>query len=296
MAAIAQDLAGTVLRGLKDLPGRAAIGEPLARHTTFRIGGNAEVMYWPTQPGALVEAVQWAQQVGVPWMVLGGGSNVLFLDRGFPGIVISTRRLRAVEVDRTELRAQAGAPLARLVRYGMGALAGIPGSVGGAVVMNAGTRHGSMAAYLCWVKALDGRGRLRTLGPAECELSYRDSALRRLGWPVLSAGFRLSQRDVEPQRVLQERRSSQPMGFPSAGCVFRNPTDGPAAGWLIEQAGMKGYRVGDAVVSELHANFICNAGRARASDVLALIERVRCRVQQRFGVWLGLELDVVTPL
>jgi len=295
MAAVAQDLAGAVLQGLKGLPGRLALGEPLERHTTFRIGGDAEVMYWPTDPDALVEAVQWAQRVGVPWRVLGGGSNVLFLDRGFPGIVLSTGCLRAIEVNRTELRAQAGAPLARLVRYGMGALAGIPGSVGGAVVMNAGTRHGCMAEHLRWVKALDGRGRLRKLDPEECALGYRDSVLRRLGWPVLSAGFRAAEHGIEPQVVLQERRRSQPMGLPSAGCVFRNPAEGPAAGWLIEKAGMKGYRVGDAMVSEVHANFILNAGGARASDVLALIERIRCRVQQRFGIWLGLEMDVVTP-
>ncbi|MFO8034789.1 MAG: UDP-N-acetylmuramate dehydrogenase [Candidatus Bipolaricaulota bacterium] len=296
MAAVAQDLAGAVLRGLRDLPGRLSQAEPLARHTTFRIGGAATVMYWPTDSGALVEAARWAEESGVPWRVLGGGSNVLFLDRGFPGLVLSTRKLTRVELDRTELRAQAGVPLAALVRCGVGSLAGIPGTVGGAVVMNAGTRHGCLGQYLRWVRALDGRGRLRKLGPAECELGNRDSALRRLGWPVLSAGFRHGEGSVDPRRVLEERGVSQPGGLPSAGCVFRNPPDGPPAGWLIERAGLKGVRVGDAVVSEVHANFICNAGQARASDVLALIERVRCRVQQAFGIWLSLELDVINPL
>ncbi len=295
MATVAQDLTGAVLWGLRDLPGRVALTEPLHRHTTFRIGGPAAVMYWPTESGALVEAARWAREAGVPCHVLGGGSNVLFLDRGFPGLVLSTRGMRGIEVNRNEVRAQAGAPLSCLVRYGMGALAGIPGTVGGAVVMNAGTKHGCIEQHLRWVRAVDGRGRLRKLTVADCELRYRDSALRRLGWPVLSVGLRPTG-SVDPQRVLKERRGSQPTEAASAGCVFRNPPDGPPAGWLIDRAGLKGIRVGDAVVSSVHANFIYNAGQARASDVLALIERVRCRVQQTFGIWLGLELDVVAPL
>ncbi len=294
MATVAQDLTGVVLRDLRDLPGEFVADESLRRHTTFRIGGPAAVMYWPNEPEALTEAVRWARGADVPWRVLGGGSNVLFQDRGFPGLVLSTARMRGLEVAEDAIRVQAGHPLAHLVRYGMGALAGIPGTAGGAAVMNAGTRHGCMADHLEWLTALDGRGRVRLLSAADCELSYRDSSLRRLGWPVLSMGLRVESEAVDAQRVLEERKGTQPSGMASAGCVFRNPVDGPAAGWLIDRAGLKGFSVGDAVVSPVHANFICNAGRARASDVLALIERVRCRVQQVFGIWMGLELDIIT--
>ncbi len=293
MATVAQDLTGAVLRDLRDLPGKFVAGEALRRHTTFRIGGPAAVMYWPSEPEALMEAVRWARGADIPWRVLGGGSNVLFQDCGFPGLVLSTARLSGLDVGETEIRVQAGRRLAHLVRYGMGDLAGIPGTAGGAVVMNAGTRHGCMADHLQWVSAIDGRGRVRLLSVAECELGYRDSSLRRLGWPVLSMGLGVGSGAVDAQRVLQERKGTQPSGMPSAGCVFRNPVDGPPAGWLIDRAGLKGLCIGDAVVSPVHANFICNAGRARAGDVLALIERVRCRVQQLFGVWMGLELDIV---
>ncbi len=296
MAAVAQDLAGAVLRGLRDLPGEVALSEPLERHTTFCIGGPAAVMYWPTDTLALAEAVRWALDTGTPWRIVGGGSNILFLDRGFPGLVLSTRRLTGVQVSESELCVLAGTPLAALMSYGMGSLAGIPGTVGGAVVMNAGTRHGCTGHYLRWVRALDGRGRVRSLSTVDCELGYRDSALRRLGWPILSVGMMMDGEVVDPRQVGEERMATQPCGIPSAGCVFRNPLDGPPAGWLIDRAGLKGTRVGDAVVSEVHANFICNVGQARASDVLALIERVRCRVQQTFGIWLGLELDVIAPL
>ncbi|HAF69864.1 TPA: UDP-N-acetylenolpyruvoylglucosamine reductase [Candidatus Acetothermia bacterium] len=281
-----------LLRGLEDLPGTLHPSVPLAPHTTFRIGGPAWVLFQPHDLGALTEAVARADALGVPWRILGGGSNVLFSDRGFPGLVISTGRLASCSREEGLLVAEAGFPLARLVGSGFSFLAGIPGTVGGGVVMNAGTRFGQLGDQVEWVEVLLPDGEVVRWGRQECGFSYRDSRLHRLGLPVLRAALR-PKTGPPPAEVLAHRRATQPLDQPSAGCVFRNPPQAPA-GWLIDRAGLKGARQGDAMVSPRHANFIVNTGRARASDVLTLVDRVRQQVLKRFGVWLQLELDVVT--
>lgn len=292
MEAGAGDGARALLRILRDLPGGLRAEEVLAPHTTFRIGGRAFALYEPPTEDALAEAVVRARSHGFPWRMLGGGSKLLIPDRGFPGLVLSTAGLRSWHEEGEFLRVGAGVPLARVARRGAWALAGIPGTVGGAVAMNAGTRHGSIAEQVVWVQALLPTGRVHTFSPAECGFTYRDSLFRRLRLPVLAVGLRLQPcQDLAP--FLRERAKSQPLGLPSAGCVFRNPPDGRSAGWLIDQCGLKGARIGDAVVSEHHANFICNLGHARASDVLELVDRVQDTVVSEFGVWLKLELEVV---
>ncbi len=271
------------------------MGEPLSRYTTFRIGGPARCIYFPTHPDAMAEAIGRARTEGVPWFVLGGGSNVLFPDSGFPGIVICTRRLRGIE-ERGDGRifALAGTPLPELASRGLGFLRGIPGTVGGGVVMNAGTHDGAMADRLVSVRVLGWDGVPRDIPASECGLSYRDSLLKRLGATVIGAEFlpKKSPKD-SPFAGDPYRRRTQPLGLPSAGCAFKNPPDAPPAGWLIDRAGLKGMRVGDAWVSTRHANFICNLGRATASQVLSLMERVRERVRRAFGVYLEPEIVIV---
>jgi UDP-N-acetylmuramate dehydrogenase len=250
------------------------------------------VLYRPATEDALAEAVVRARAHGFPWLVLGGGSKLLVPDRGFPGLILATSDLRRWREDGEVVRLGAGVPLAKVARRGAWQLAGIPGTVGGAVTMNAGTRHGAIADQVAWVQALLPSGAVRTFSSDECGFAYRDSLFRRLRLPVLEVGLRpLAQQGLA--QFLAERARSQPLDLPSAGCVFRNPPDGRSAGWLIDQAGLKGVRVGDAVVSDRHANFICNLGRARACDVLELVDRVQDRVSHQFGVWLRLELEVV---
>lgn len=285
------DGARALLRILRDLPGAVRVEESLAPHTTFRIGGKAFALYCPTTSDALGEAVVRARAHGFPWLVLGGGSKLLVPDRGFPGLVLSTAALRSWHEEGGVLRVGAGVSLARVARRGAWKLAGIPGTVGGAVAMNAGTRYGAIADQVEWVQALLPTGRLHTFSPDECGFSYRDSVFRRLRLPVVAVGLRLQRvQDLSP--LLAERARTQPQ-LPSAGCVFRNPSPGRSAGWMIDQCGLKGMRIGDAVVSERHANFICNLGRARAAEVLELVDEVQDRVGRRFGVWLRLELEVV---
>lgn len=287
----AGDGARALLRFLRGLPGEVRAEEPLAPHTTFRIGGKAFALYRPTTADALGEAVVRAHAHGFPWLILGGGSKLLVPDRGFPGLVLATSALRSWHEEDGVLTVGAGVALAEVARRGAWKLAGIPGTVGGAVAMNAGTRYGAIADQVEWVQALLPTGRLRTFSRHECGFSYRDSAFRRLRLPVVAVGLRLQRvQDLAP--FLAERARSQPR-LPSAGCVFRNPSGDRSAGWMIDQCGLKGMRIGDAVVSEQHANFICNFGRASAFEVLELVEEVRDRVEGRFGVWLRLELEVV---
>lgn len=286
------DGARALLRILGDLPGLLRAEELLAPHTTFRIGGRAFALYRPATEDALAEAVVRARTHGFPWRMVGGGSKLLVPDRGFPGLVLSTAGLSSWREEDGVLSVGAGVPLSRVARWGAWMLAGIPGTVGGAVAMNAGTKHGAIVDQIVWVQALLPTGRVHTFPRDDCGFTYRDSMFRRLRLPVLAVGLRPQPRK-DLASFLAERARSQPLGLPSAGCVFRNPADGRSAGWLIDQCGLKGARIGDAVVSERHANFICNLGQARSADVLELVHQVQDRVVRRFGVWLSLELEVV---
>lgn len=277
-----------VLRLLRDLPGGIRTDVPLRKLTTFRIGGPAWAVFSPRTPEALAEGVARARAAGIPWRLLGRGSNVLFPDSGFPGVVISTTGLGAISQEEGRIVAEAGAPLARIWGRGFPFLTGIPGTVGGAIAMNAGTRAGEIGPWVDWVEVLLPDGRLARLPRGECGFSYRDSRIRRLGLPILRAALV----PLSSAPALSPDRACQPLSLPSAGCVFKNPRLAPA-GWLIDRAGLKGLRHGDAMVSPRHANFIVNLGRARASDVVALIDRVRERVYSVFHVWLELELELV---
>jgi len=283
--------------------------EPMARHTSFRIGGPADLWVAVESGGRLVEVVQAASKVQAPVKVLGGGTNVLVSDRGIRGLVIANQyRLQdpegSAEPPSGTYQVECGVPLARLawwaVRKGLGGLewaVGIPGSVGGAVLGNAGAFGGCMADVVQRVSVLDAKGQVHWLDKEDLSLGYRTSALKEADVrPVLlSAEVRLARHSTERLRALarqyqQRRRATQPRGA-SAGSVFRNPAVGPA-GRLIEQAGLKGSRVGSAVVSEKHANYIINTGSATAEEVWALICQVQEKVWEQFGICLELEIEL----
>ncbi len=293
MEAGAGNGARALVRCLSELPGKLRTGVRLAELTTFRIGGPAWAVFQPATSAALIEAIALARSLGIPWKLLGGGSNVLFPDHGFPGLILNTRLLRNWTRAEDLLIAEAGLPLSWLAWQGFPCVAGIPGTLGGGLAMNAGTRAGEIGERVAWVEVLMPDGKLCRLTRGECGFAYRDSRIKRLGWPVLRAGL-IPLKGGDVGGLLASRVTSQPLAQPSAGCVFRNPAQAPA-GWLIDKAGLKGARSGDAMVSQKHANFIVNLGRATAQDVLALVDRIRSRVYRIFKVWLELELEIVTP-
>ncbi len=278
--------------------------EPLAGHTTWRIGGPAEALATPVDREDLALAVRFAAEGGRPWRVLGNGSNLLVRDGGVRGIVVRPRRaLAEVRVDRCRIEAGAGAALPAVASLaaerglaGLEFAAGIPGTIGGAVVTNAGWHEHEIAAVVESVEFLEPGGSVRRIPSGECGFGYRRSALRGLPGIVLGAALVLRQDDPAAVRerlgaFAASRRGSQPTDFPSCGSVFRNPP-GDFAGRLIDRAGLKGLRVGDIEVSRRHANFLVNLGRGSARDVLALVEIVEREVRDRFGVELVREFEL----
>jgi UDP-N-acetylmuramate dehydrogenase len=283
--------------------------EPLARHTTFGIGGPADAYLVAGSPEALAQALALCHRYQTPFFVLGSGSNILVGDLGIRGVTIENRATQ-VEGPRPDgdgalLQAASGASLAALARSlarqgwaGLEWAAGIPGTVGGAVVYNAGAYGGCLADILLSARIANSNGE-HEVPAADLGLVYRGSALTRgllEGKAVLSATFRLQRGDaaqlVERVSELDRRRlAAQPRGR-NAGSIFKNTPEHPAW-WLIDQVGLRGHRIGDAVISPKHTNFFVNAGHARAADVKALIELARERVMARFGIELELEMALV---
>ena len=288
-----------------DLPAeRLLLNEPMSRHTSFRIGGAADALFLPATAEELTRAIAAAEETGAPWRVLGNGTNVLVRDGGLRGLTIALGEpMSAVHIEGRRITAQAGALLSRVGRgaqraglQGMAALSGIPGSVGGAAAMNAGAYGGEMKDVLARVLVLDD-GQPVWMDADALALSYRDSLILRHGLIVLAAEFELQSGDpdaiqAEMADYAARRREKQPLNMPSAGSTFKRPA-GHFAGALIEGAGLKGYRVGGAQVSELHAGFVVNAGGATARDVLALMDDVRRIVFEQTGVTLEPEVRVI---
>ena len=280
------------------------VNEPMAKHTTMRVGGPADVLFLPDSIEEVAKALAWAGELGVPALLMGNGSNLIVRDGGVRGLVISLgERFSRIRVQGEELTAQAGASLKRVAAAaqeaglsGLEFAAGIPGTLGGGVAMNAGAYGGQVSDVLVDAQVLlDGEA--ATLTRAEMEMGYRSTVPLKRGLPVLSARFRLTRDDPEAiaeraRRFNALRREKQPLSFPSAGSVFKRPA-GQFAGALIEAAGLKGLAVGGAQVSEKHAGFIINLGDATATDVLKLIAEVQRRVQAHAGVWLETEVRIV---
>lgn len=278
----------------------------LAPLTSLRVGGPAQWYGEPLSTPDLQACLGWARQRDLPVTVLGAGSNLLISDRGLPGVVISTRKLRGIQIlEDGVIWGAAGEPLVRLARLaaeqgwsGLEWGIGIPGTVGGAVAMNAGAQGMETGAVISQVDILDHDQTLQVLQPADLEFRYRSSLVQQRPWVVTGAYFRL-RTGFDPAQILaqteqnwQQRRSSQPYDLPSCGSVFRNP-QGYAAGWLIEQTGLKGYRIGGAEVAHRHANFILNADHATAQDIHQLIHFIQDQVWQRWSLWLEPEVRIL---
>ncbi len=282
--------------------GEVLPGEPLMNHTTYRVGGAAEVLVRPATVADAIRVYRFAKAGGAPLAVIGAGSNVIAPDDGLAGIVIETKNaLAGIAYRGHELaRAGAGVSLVDLARDaarrgfgGLEPLSCIPGTVGGAVVMNAGTRAGDTAGVLERIGVCTSSGRTRIFGARELGFGYRRSIVLGSDWLVLWAEFRIAPGDpVNSLRAIdeqwEERSRKFPLEEPSAGSVFKRPP-GDYAGRLIEACGCKGMRVGGALVSERHANFIVNTGSATASDIMELIARIRKAVYEKTGIYLELE-------
>lgn len=276
---------------------------PLATLTSFRVGGPAQWYVAPRNLEALQASFEWARTRELAITLLGAGSNLLVSDRGLPGLVISTRHLRhtSFNPDTGQVTAAAGEPLPRLAWQaaergwqGLEWAVGIPGSVGGAVVMNAGAHKSCIADLLVNTQVLSPSG-IETLVPQQLGYSYRTSSLQNSPRLVTQAIFQL-QPGSDPEQVLattsqhlEQRRTTQPYHLPSCGSVFRNPQL-HKAGWLIEQTGLKGYQIGGAQIAPRHANFILNCGGATASDIVQLINYIQQQVAQRWGILLEPEV------
>jgi UDP-N-acetylmuramate dehydrogenase len=285
-----------------------SVAAPLAPRTTFRIGGEAELLAEVGSEEALCGVVAAVWSTGTPCLVLGLGSNVLFPDEGLGGLVLKlVGDLARVRFDGTSVEAGGGVPLPRLARRtvaqglsGLEALAGFPSTVGGAVVMNAGSYGAEIRDVLDVARVIAADGVVREVGVDALEAGYRTTRLQGSGEIVASARFRLAPGDAATglariQELNRRRWRSLPSGHPNAGSIFRNPA-GEAAGRLIEACGLKGRRHGEAEISPRHANVIVNLGAATAADVLALMVEARRAVEDRFGIALEPEIVLAGPL
>ncbi|MEM9150897.1 MAG: UDP-N-acetylmuramate dehydrogenase [Cyanobacteria bacterium P01_F01_bin.3] len=279
----------------------------LASMTSFRVGGPAEWLAIPKTIEQLQESYLWGLEQGYPITFLGAGSNLLISDLGLPGLIISTRQLKnhTIDADTGIIKADAGQLIPRLATQaakkgcaGFEWAVGIPGSVGGAVVMNAGAHGGCVADSLIEAQVLQKDGAIAILSNQQMQYGYRASVLQSQPQIVIHATFQLTP-GQDPEAVLSQthqhrdhRLSTQPYNWPSCGSVFRNPLP-KTAGWLIEQSGLKGYMLGGAQVAQKHANFILNQGQASASDIFNLIHHVQETVDQKWGYRLHPEVKML---
>jgi UDP-N-acetylmuramate dehydrogenase len=291
------------------IKGEVRYAVPMSEYTSFRVGGKVDYLAFPEGLEDLQRILEWCGQQGIPSFILGNGTNLLVRDGGIRGMAISLSRgfLRVEEVERGPEKslvfAEAGQSLGKLVEFswkkglaGLEFAAGIPGSVGGALFMNAGAFRGEIKDVLDSIRSMEASGLVSERRREEWKFSYRSMGLEEKQ-VILGGKFRLKAANGQAvknkiEEIMRQRMAKQPYDLPSAGSVFKNPAQAPA-GKLIEEAGLKGYRVGDAQISEKHANFIVNRGQARAQDILALIELARKKVYQEKGVWLEMEIQVI---
>ncbi len=296
-----------ILKLLREAAGENCIleQESMKNHTTFRIGGPADLFAAPVTQEQTAAVVRVCREQNYPFYVIGNGSNLLVSDQGYRGLVLQLyRNFSDISVDGEVITVQAGAMLSviakRALEAGLGGFefaSGIPGTIGGAVVMNAGAYGGEMKDVLTEVTVLTRENEIRTVPVQELELGYRHSVVPENGWIVLGAKIRLRKGDPDAIRrrmeeLKEQRVSKQPLEFPSAGSTFKRP-EGYFAGKLIMDAGLRGYTVGGAQVSEKHCGFVVNRGEATAADVLQLIKDVRTRVREQFGVTLEPEVRML---
>ncbi len=282
--------------------GRLLFHEPMSRHTTFRVGGEAECMAVVETKEELSKLISYLGRIEQDYFVLGNGSNLLVGDKGYRGIIVKLgSRLSAIGVDKNHIATGAGALLSRVAYVardaglsGLEFAAGIPGSIGGGIVMNAGAYGGEMKQVVQMVRVMDKEGEILTLDNDTMEFGYRTSIIRDRPFIVLGVVLRLTPGDkaeisAKMEELMRQRKGKQPLEYPSAGSTFKRP-EGYYAGKLIMDAGLRGYRIGGAQVSEKHCGFVINAGGATAADIREVIEEVQERVLDRFHVRLEREV------
>ncbi|MBR5475029.1 MAG: UDP-N-acetylmuramate dehydrogenase [Lachnospiraceae bacterium] len=284
--------------------GRVLVQEPMKRHTTFRAGGPADYFVEPATEEELKKVMDLLREEQMPYYILGNGSNLLVSDQGYRGVIVSMLALKDCRVDGNLVYAGAGIKMSVLAREILAAGltgfefgAGIPGTLGGAVVMNAGAYGGEMVQILKSVRVMTMEGEVLDLPAAELKLSYRYSLVPEMGYIVLGAEMELvpgeqSEIHAKMDELAQKRRDKQPLEFPSAGSTFKRP-EGYFAGKLIQDSGLAGYRVGGACVSPKHCGFVVNDQDGTASDIYQLCKEVEACVWERFGVKLTMEVKIL---
>ncbi len=292
---------------LKSIVGEDYIkqNESMAKHCTFRCGGEAEIYIVPGTVEELAQIIKVCKENCYPYMVIGNGSNILVRDKGYKGVVIElNNRISSIDVIGEEIVADAGAKLSAVAMAayendlsGFEFAHGIPGNVGGAVVMNAGAYGGEMKDVIKWVKVLNHDGEVEKIEAKDLELGYRTSIIAKKGMVVLQMCIELQIGSAGEiggimQVLMQKRKFKQPLEFPSAGSTFKRP-EGYFAGKLIEDSGLRGYKVGGAMVSEKHCGFVINYDNATATEVLQLISDVQEKVKEQFGVELETEVKII---
>ena len=281
---------------------RIRTDEPMKAHTTFRIGGPAKYFVIPETKEEIKEIIECCKKAKMPYYILGNGSNLLVSDKGYEGVVIQIfKNLNAIQLEGNLILAQAGAILSSVANKALEAgltgfefAAGIPGTLGGACVMNAGAYGGEMKDVLEHVVVLTEEGEFITIPKEELELGYRTSIIAKKNYVVLEALIRLSEGDKEAIKARMDelkvqRTTKQPLEYPSAGSTFKRP-EGYFAGKLIQDAGLRGFQVGGAQVSEKHCGFVINKDQATAADVAELMRQVSLKVKEQFGVELEAEV------
>ena len=277
--------------------------EPMSRHTTFRVGGEAQCLIRISNVKQLQKLIPYFRQVEVPYFVLGNGSNLLVSDKGYEGVILQIgNKMNTITAEGTRIVAQAGALLSQVARNalengltGFEFASGIPGSIGGGVVMNAGAYGGEMKQVVESVLVMDTQGEILELSGDSMEFGYRTSIIKNRPFLVLEVRLKLAQGEMESIAATMEelaikRREKQPLEYASAGSTFKRP-EGYFAGKLIMDAGLRGYSIGGARVSEKHCGFVVNTGKASAADVAEVIREVQERVKDKFGV--SLETEVI---
>lgn len=296
-----------ILNSIREITGEknASADEVMSAHTTFRVGGPADYFASPSDVDQVAGLIELCRKCEIPYFVLGNGSNLLVSDVGYRGMIINIMdNMNGITVDGDVITAQAGAKLVRVSRLardnsltGLEFASGIPGTIGGAVYMNAGAYGGEMKDVVTSVKVMDADGHIYDMSSDELDFSYRHSAVEAEGLIVLEVTMKLAagvQQDIDDRmkELSDSRRTKQPLEYPSAGSTFKRP-EGYFAGKLIMDAGLRGYSVGGAQVSEKHCGFVVNRGGATAADVTGLIRDVQKKVMDQFGVMLEPEVNML---
>lgn len=282
--------------------------ELMSKHTSLRVGGSVEAYIEPENLEKLVALIKWLKQKAIPYLIVGSGTNLLVKDNGINGIVIVLKkcfkRIIQTNLQQSEVVVDAGVGMQTFcmfaVEHGLGGMnfaIGIPGTVGGGIAMNAGTALGSVSDVINAVTLLLPTGEIKTMTKKKLKFDYRKFSCDN-NQIILNGSFRLYQADCNElnesaRAILKKRKETQPINFANAGCIFKNPSRGRAAGELIEQAKLKGKTIGGAQISSKHANFIINIGRASASDIIALIQFAQKTVQDKFNINLETEVKII---